>query len=302
VARAGISGNKKGMIMSKIAFLGLGAMGSRMAPHLSKAGHDVTVWNRSPAAVAAAVAQGAKAATTPRDAAEGAEFVFSMLTDDAASKDVWTAAGTGALAGLAKGAIAIEASTISPEWLKSLAAAVEAQGAFLLDAPVVGSLPQAEAAKLILLAGGAPEVFEKAKAVLDCIGGVVHHVGPQGQGVTMKLAANALLAIQVAAIAETLTALDKSGIAPKRALEIISGLPVMSPAGNGFAGLMVAGDFAPRFTAALIAKDLRYAVVEAAEIGAKVPALQTARGVFDELCAKGLGGENISAAIKAFRD
>lgn len=289
--------------MTKIAFLGLGAMGSRMAPHLIKAGHDVTVWNRSPAAaaVAAAVALGARSAATPREAAEGAEFVFSMLTDDDASNAVWLAADTGALAGLGRGAVAIEASTVSPEWLRTLAAAVEAHGAALLDAPVVGSLPQAEAAQLILLAGGEPEVFEKAKAVLGCVAGTVHHVGPQGQGATMKLAANALLAIQVAAIAETLVALDKSGIAPQRALEIISGLPVISPAGKGFAGLMVAGDFAPRFTAALIAKDLRYAAAEAAETKAKVPVLQTVLGVFDELCASGYGGENISAAIKAYR-
>jgi 3-hydroxyisobutyrate dehydrogenase len=287
--------------MSKIAFLGLGAMGSRMAAHLIKAGHHVTVWNRSPAAVAAAVARGARSAATPREAAEGAEFVFSMVTDDDASKAVWMTADTGALAGLGKGATAIEASTVSPEWLRSLAVTVEAHGACLLDAPVVGSLPQAESAQLVLLAGGAQEIFLKAKPVLGCIASVIHHVGPQGQGSTMKLAANALLAIQVAAVAETLAALDKSGIAPKRALEIISGLPVMSPAGNGFAGLMVAGDFAPRFTAALIAKDLRYAVGEAAENTSKVPMLQAARDIFNELCARGLGGENISAAIKAYR-
>jgi 3-hydroxyisobutyrate dehydrogenase len=287
--------------MSKIAFLGLGAMGWRMAPHLIKADHDVTVWNRSPAAVAAAVARGARSAATPREAAEGAEFVFSMLTDDDASKAVWMTADTGALAGLGRGATAIEASTVSPEWLRSLAAAVEEHGASLLDAPVVGSLPQAEAAQLVLLGGGAQEIFLKAKPVLGCIASVVHHVGPRGQGSTMKLAANALLAIQVAAVAETLAALDKSGIAPKRALEIVSGLPVMSPAGNGFAGLMVAGDFAPRFTAALIAKDLRYAVAEAAENATRVPVLQAARDIFDELCAKGFGGENISAAIKAYR-
>jgi hypothetical protein len=128
------------------------------------------------------------------------------------------------------GGVAIEVSTVSPDWLKSLAVAVEARGAYLLDAPVVGSLPQAEAAQLILLAGGAD--------------------------------ANALRAIPVAALAEILVALDNSGIAPKRALEIVSGLPVMSPAGNGFAGLMVAGDYAPRFTAALIAKHLRYAVAK----------------------------------------
>jgi 3-hydroxyisobutyrate dehydrogenase len=287
--------------MSKIAFLGLGAMGSRMAPHLIQAGHDVTVWNRSPAAVTAAVAGGARSAATPRDAAEGAEFVFSMLTDDNASKAVWMTADTGALSGLGRGATAIEASTVSPQWLRSLAAAVETRGASLLDAPVVGSLPQAETAQLVLLAGGAREVFLKAKPMLGCIASVVHHVGLQGHGSTMKLAANALLAIQVAAVAETLAALDRSGIAPKHALEIISGLPVMSPAANGFAGLMVAGDFAPRFTSALIAKDLRYAATQAAELTAKVPVLLAARGIFDELCAKGFGSENISAAIKAYR-
>ena len=196
--------------MSKIAFLGLGAMGSRMAPHLIEAGHDVVVWNRSPAAVAAAVARGAKSAATPRQAAEGAEFVLTMLTDDDASKAVWMTPESGALAGLGKDAIAIEISTVSPAWLERLAAAIKAHGARLLDAPVVGSLLQAEAAQLIMLVGGAEEAFAVAKPVLDCIAGTLHRVGPQGQGVLMKLAANALLAIQVAAIAETLTALDRS--------------------------------------------------------------------------------------------
>src|SRR5579859_1408157 len=111
--------------MSKIAFLGLGAMGSRMMPHLIKAGHAVTVWNRSPAAaVEAAVARGAQSASTPREAAKGAEFVLTMLTDDDASKAVWMTPDIGALAGLETGAIAIEVSTVSPDWLKSLAVAV----------------------------------------------------------------------------------------------------------------------------------------------------------------------------------
>jgi 3-hydroxyisobutyrate dehydrogenase-like beta-hydroxyacid dehydrogenase len=292
---------EKGKTMSKIAFLGLGAMGSRLVPHLIKAGHIVTVWNRSPAAVETAVARVARSAATPREAAEGAEFVLTMLTDDDASKAVWMTADTGALSGLGEGSIAVEVSTVSPDWLKSLAAVVEAHGAHLLDAPVVGSLPQAEAAQHNLFSGGAEEAVKKAKPLLDCFASVAHHVGPQGRGAIMKLAANALLAIQVTAVAEALAVLDKSGIVPKRALEIIGGLPVMSPAGNGFTGLMVAGDYEPRFTAALIAKDLRYAVAEAAASRAKVPVLEASRGVFDELCAKGLGGESISAAIKVYR-
>jgi 3-hydroxyisobutyrate dehydrogenase len=287
--------------MSKIAFLGLGAMGARMVPHLIKGGHDVTVWNRSPGPVDAAAALGARPAASPRGAADGADFVLAMLTDDAASQAVWTAPESGALAGLGKDAIAVEISTISPGWAKTLAAAIEARGARLLDAPVVGSLPQAESAQLILLAGGTAGAFAIARPVLACIAGTVHHVGPQGQGVVMKLAANTLLAIQLTAIAETLSALEKSGIAPVRALEIIGGFPVMSPAGKGFAGLMVTGDYAPRFTTALLAKDLRYAVAEAHDHGAWIPMLAAARNVFDGLCGQGFGGENVSAVIKAYR-
>ena len=287
--------------MSKIAFLGLGAMGARMVPHLINGGHDVTVWNRSPGPVAAAAALGARPAASPRAAADGADFVLTMLTDNAASQAVWTAPESGALAGLGKDAIAIEISTVSEYWVKTLAAAVEGHGARLLDAPVVGSLPQAESAQLILLAGGSEEAFAIARPVLDCIAGTVHHVGRQGQGIAMKLAANTLLAIQLAAIAETLTVLEKSGIAPARALEIIGGFPVMSPAGKGFAGLMVAGDFAPRFTAALLAKDLRYALADATEHEARIPMLAAAQNVFDGLCGMGFGDENISAVIKAYR-
>jgi len=288
--------------MSKIAFLGLGAMGARMVPYLIKGGHDVTVWNRSPGPVSAAAALGARPAASPRGAADGAEFVLTMLTDNAASQAVWTAPESGALAGLGKGAIAIEISTISEHWVKTLAAAVEARGARLLDAPVVGSLPQAESAQLILLAGGSAEAFAIAHPVLDCIAGTVHHVGLQGQGIAMKLAANTLLAIQLAAIAETLTMLEKSGIAPSRAMEIIGGFPVMSPAGKGFAGLMVAGDFVPRFTVALLAKDLRYALADATEHEVRIPMLAAARNVFDSLCGMGFGDENVSAIIKAYRD
>jgi 3-hydroxyisobutyrate dehydrogenase len=288
--------------MSRIAFLGLGAMGSRMVAHLISAGHDVIVWNRSTATVDATVALGARAAATPREATEGATFALTMLTDDEASKAVWTADENAALVGLGKEAIAIEISTVSPDWVKTLAAAVEERGARFLDAPVVGSLPQAEAAQLIMLVGGAVEAFAAARPLLGNMAGTVHHVGPQGQGTIMKLAANALLAIQVTGVAETLVALDRAGITPKRAMEIIGSLPFMSPAGNSVASLMVAEDYAPRFTTTLIAKDLRYATTDAASHGARVPVLEAARAIFDRLCTNGVGGENISAAIKAYRD
>src|ERR1700761_2079205 len=118
--------------MSKnITLLGLGAMGARMAANLIKADHALTVWNRTPEAAAALVQLGAKQAPTPRQATEGADFVFAMLRDDEASRDVWLSPHHGAMEGLEKGAIAIESSTLTPGWVRELGAAVATRGAAL---------------------------------------------------------------------------------------------------------------------------------------------------------------------------
>src|ERR1700761_3541667 len=140
--------------MTKIAVLGLGAMGSRMAANLLKAGHQVTVWNRTPDVAAALVAAGAKQVLTPREAAMGADFVIAMVRDDEASRTIWLAPETGALAGLAKDAIAIESSTLSPSWVRELGGVVAKKGVAFLEAPVAGSRPQAEAGQLVYLVGG----------------------------------------------------------------------------------------------------------------------------------------------------
>ena len=114
--------------MSKVAFLGLGAMGSRMAANLMKAGHMVTVWNRSPAAAEALVASGARRASSPKEAAEGGDFVFAMVRDDNASQNVWLDSTNGALAGMHPGAVAIESSTLTPEWIRELSEHLERRG------------------------------------------------------------------------------------------------------------------------------------------------------------------------------
>jgi 3-hydroxyisobutyrate dehydrogenase len=281
--------------MSKIAFLGLGAMGSRIAARLIEAGHTVTVWNRSPSPVQALVALGARSASTPRDAADGAEFVLSMVTDDAASQSVWTMPESGALAGIGKDAVVVEISTVSPAWVKTLAETVVGADARFLEAPVVGTLPQADSGSLIVFAGGAPETVAAATPLLQSFAAAIHLAGPVGQGAVMKLVANMLLAVQVAALAELLGFAQKSGIDPKAALEMVATLPSASPAAIGMGRLMVEGDFAPRFTAALMAKDLRYASQHAASHQAELPVVATSRAAFDRLCAIGKGGENITA-------
>jgi 3-hydroxyisobutyrate dehydrogenase len=287
--------------MHKIAFLGLGAMGSRMAVHLAQAGYPLTVWNRSPRNLDQWRSLGATVADTPRAAAEGADVVISMLTDDNASQAVWNDAGGGALAGLRQEALAIEISTVSPSRVQALAQDVAARGARFLDAPVSGSLPQAEARQLVFFVGGDTVAFDQAKPILERMGGAIHHLGPVGRGIAFKLAVNELLAVQVAAWAEVLGSLAKAGVAVPQAVEVLSKLPVASPAAVNVGNLIARQDFEPRFTNALVAKDLRYAVEDAQRLGAGLPLAQAAREVFEAACAAGLGERNMSAAAKLYQ-
>ena len=288
--------------MTTIAVLGLGAMGARMARRLLDAGHAVTVWNRDPARADALVAAGARRAHTAREAATGAAVVLSMVRDDEASRDTWLgadggAAGDGALAGLAADAVAIESSTVTPAWIATLARHVTARGATLLDAPVVGSRPQAEAGQLVHLVGGDAPVLARVAPVLAALGGAVHHVGASGSGATMKLVVNALFATQVAAVAELLALGAAGGVPRARAVEILGALAVTSPAAKGAMTLMEAGVDAPQFPIALVEKDLAYALALAAPDAAMASAPLTAatHAVFAAAAAAGLGERNITA-------
>jgi 3-hydroxyisobutyrate dehydrogenase-like beta-hydroxyacid dehydrogenase len=138
--------------MTKVTVLGLGAMGSRMAANLLKAGHAVTVWNRSPAKTL--VTAGAQLAASPKAAAQGADFVIAMVRDDDASRDLWLSPETGAFAGLSQGAVAIESSTLTANWARTLGEEAKQRGLTFLEAPVAGSRPQAEAAQLVYFVGG----------------------------------------------------------------------------------------------------------------------------------------------------
>lgn len=284
--------------MTKIALLGLGAMGSRMANRLIDAGHDVTVWNRSPAATAPFKGR-ATIVATPREAAKGADIVLSMVRDDEAARTVWLDAADGALAAMAPDTVAIESSTVTPDWAAAFHAAAAANGVDALDAPVAGSLPQAEAGQLIFLVGGEAATLEKVREALGAMSGAVHHVGAAGAGVRIKLAINALLGIQVAAGAELVGALDKAGLPPAKAAEVIGAVPVASPALKAYLAAMVAGNFTPLFPVDMIAKDLGYALAMAGN--APLPVVDAALGVYRRGGEAGLGGENMNAVVKLYR-
>lgn len=285
--------------MSHVAVIGLGAMGSRMAVNLLKAGHRVTVWNRTPSATGALVEAGAGQASTPREAATGADFVLSMVRDDEASRSVWLDAETGALAGMSPGAVAIESSTLSPGWIRELGLAAANRGLILLDAPVSGSRPQADAASLIFFVGGAEEGFRKAEPVLQAMGRLIHHVGALGMGSLVKLATNTMLGVQAAVLAELIGMLKRSGADPTRALGAVASTAVWSPFSQGASSAMLAGSFAPQFPAELIEKDFGYA--EAAAGGAELaPTMAAVRSVYRRAMDAGLGKDNFTGIVRLF--
>lgn len=269
----------------KITVLGLGAMGTRLAARLVVAGHAVTVWNR-----AARDIPGATAAPSPRTAATGAEVVLAMLRDDAAAEAVWLDPATGAMAGMDAGALGIDCSTLSPGMMQRLHAA---RPAGFVEAPVIGSRPQAEAGALIFLAAGPEADVARARPLLLQLGGAVHETGGPGTAAALKLMVNSLFAQQVAALAETISMLGPRGLDPAVAMRIFGETPVASPAMKGAAAGMLARVFQPMFPIELVVKDLGLAM----DAGAG-SMTQAALAVYQRAIAAGLGAENITAVAR----
>lgn len=286
--------------MTTIAFLGLGAMGSRMAANLVRAGHTVTVWNRSPERAAPLVALGARQADNPRAAVTGADVAIAMVRDDEASRRVWLAPDDGALAGLPSGSLALDSSTLSVAWVAELARAAAAAGVELLDAPVAGSRPQADAMQLLYLVGGSDRAVARAEPVLKAMGAAVHHVGPSGSGAMVKLAVNTLFAVQVAALGEVFGLLQAGGLDTARALDVITATPVCSPAARGAAVSMQAGAFAPQFPVELVRKDIGYAIGAAAALGARLPLARAVGAVLAEADGQGYGADNLTGLVRIY--
>jgi 3-hydroxyisobutyrate dehydrogenase len=295
-----LSGPIKGGVMANVTFLGMGAMGSRMARNLVKAGHHVTVWNRTPNRCVPLLDAGALAADTPRDAAGGAEFVFSMVRDVEASRHVWLDPRFGAMQAVSDSAIAVECSTLTIGWIKELAMRFGEREVAFLDAPVAGSRPQADAAKLIFLVGGERFVVEKTRELFETMGSVVNHVGPTGSGATLKLMVNALYGIQVASVAELIAFARGTGFELDALISALSSTPVMSPAAKATVDAILGGKFSPLFPIELVKKDLEYASRSAEGVGKLAPMVRAARDVFEAAESKGFGRDNITGVAKLY--
>lgn len=213
---------------SMVGFVGLGSMGSRVVERLLAAGYEVTGWNRSPGKAEALADRGMKVAASPREVAEGAAVVLSMVTDTSAVEQV-ADGDDGVIAGLAPGDVWADMSTIAPAASVAIAARVAETGAAMLDAPVSGSVATLEAGQLAIMAGGTQEAFERAEPVFSAIGPKVRRVGDNGQALQMKVAINLALVVQVIGFCEGVALAERGGVDRETAVEAMLASVVSSP-------------------------------------------------------------------------
>ena len=257
--------------MTKVGFIGLGRMGHGMAGRYLDAGFAVAVWNRSKAKAEDLIARGARWASSPADAADGADAVVTMVADDEASRAVWLGKD-GAAATMKAGSLAIECSTVSHQHALDMARELRGRGLIYIDCPVTG-LPQAAAAgKLTLLVGADAADLDSAKPYLAPIGDVIRHFGAVGTGTVFKLINNLMGAVQIASLAEGIAMAEQAGLDMNLVAEALATGAVASPQVIRHSKRMVARDFSgASFTAALRHKDAAYAVKLAESLLADAP-------------------------------
>ncbi len=288
--------------MARVAFVGAGRMGSGMAGRLLAAGHEVVVWNRTADRAAALVAAGALVALTPRQAAEGADAVVAMVSDDDASRSVWTGPD-GLLAGAAPGTLAVECSTLSHGWVLELAAAARDRGLRYVDSPVTGLPDAAAAGELTLLVGADDADLAAVRPLLEPLSALVLHFGPVGAGTAYKLIVNLMGAVQIAGVAEGMAMAERAGLDLELVARAIESGQAASPQVVRNAHRIVAGDHADPvvFSGRLRRKDADYGVRLASELGIDARLGTVALDGLDRLVAMGLGDQNESAVVEVSR-
>jgi len=269
-----------------LGFVGLGTMGGRMARRLLAAGHHVVGYNRTPEKARELVAAGLVLEKSPRAVAAASDAVFSMVTDSTALRAI-ALGPDGVIAGLRPGAVWAEMSTVSPEVTRELGRAVAAHGASLIDAPVSGSAVTVDAGQLSFMVGGDPAALEQVRGAMLAIGPTITHVGELGLAVTMKIATNLGLAVQMLAFSEAVALAEKAGIRRDRAVEVLLKSVIASPMVK-YRGPFVLGMPAEAlFNVDMIQKDLGLAL----EIGRALGVPLASVALTDELmtAARGLG-------------
>jgi 3-hydroxyisobutyrate dehydrogenase-like beta-hydroxyacid dehydrogenase len=277
-----------------VAFVGLGAMGSRMARRLLDAGHELVVWNRAPAKTESLVDHGARGAGSPAEAARGAEVVVIMVSDPTALRDV-TEGQDGVAAAVEAPAVVVQMATVGPAALEQLASALP-EGVALVDAPVLGSLPEAEGGTLRIFAGGDAELVEQLDPLLSTLGSVVR-VGPVGAGSAAKLVVNSTLFGALGVLGEALALADGLGLTREVAFEILATTPVAGQAERRRQAIE-SGAYPPRFSLALAKKDADLVLDAAEATGTDMRLGRAARDWLADAEEAGRGAEDYSVALE----
>ncbi|HXN22228.1 MAG TPA: NAD(P)-dependent oxidoreductase [Candidatus Dormibacteraeota bacterium] len=281
-----------------VGFIGLGLMGRPMVANLLKAGFPVAVWNRTAARAAELVKSGARLASSPRNAAESADVLITIVSDPPALEQVlWGEAG--ALQGLRRGSTYLDSSTVSPLLARRIAAACAERGVKFLDAPVTGGTWGAEKGELVFMVGGESSSLAEVEPVLGALGKRWFHLGGNGAGQTVKLAMNMILALQVDALAEALALVAGAGLAGEKLVEVLQSSMARSSVLDVKAPMLLKRDYPPSFPLRLMHKDLGLALDLANQIGVALPATAAAREIYNAV--KGAAKDDLDyAAVGQF--
>ncbi|WP_394359052.1 NAD(P)-dependent oxidoreductase [Leptolyngbya boryana] len=287
----------KDNFMERIAYLGLGTMGSGMAANLLKAGYSLTVWNRSPEARKALVEKGATQAETPAQAVQDADVIFYCLANDQVVEEV-VFGQNGILSNVRSGQIAIDQSTVHPSTSQRQAAAYAEKQVEFLDAPVFGSKNESAAGGLWIVVGGKRAVFDRVQPMLNAMSESVHYMGDTGKGASMKLVGNSIVATQIEALGEALVLATKAGLNPKDVLDVLHRVDFRSPLFDGMGQTLIDRDFTPSFALKHLLKDANLIARFAQDLNAPTPAAVAVRETIKAAVNQGWGEENASAFIK----
>ena len=265
--------------MSTVAFIGLGAMGSRMAMNLHAAGHSLRVFNRNRERTKPFADKGIQVCDSPAAAAKGAEFVCSIVSDDIATREVMLGS-KGIVDAAAAGTIILDSSTNTPAMAREVAFAARAKGIFYLDAPVSGSIAQAQGKELVILVGGDKAAFDKSQPVLSAMGRMVRRIGESGAGATLKLVNNMISASLTATLAEAAQTIEAAKLDRDAALEVLAEGAAGSRLVKTKLPKILKRDFAPQFQLELMDKDLRYFLALAQELDRPAPIASLVRSQY----------------------
>ncbi len=283
----------------RVAFVGLGLMGRGMAANLIRAGHQLTVYNRTPERANALAALGARVASTAAEAARGAEVVGMCVTDDQAVEEV-ALGSEGVLSGSAPGQLIVDHSTISPEHTRRLAARAVEAGAEWVDAPVTGGDRGAAEGTLTIMVGGSEAALEHLGPYLTAIGRKVVHVGPSGQGQLVKLINNLIGAIALAGAAEGLWLGRLGGVSLGTMIEVLGAGSANSVSLQLLADRLARDDFQPGFSLSNRLKDLDLALQSARALRAALPVASEVAELFRERLARGEGQEDQTVLVRRY--